>query len=86
MSVVFLGASKFATRLFDNYLQWPVPGLIPLIAVAALIACLIAFCTFVSCRWYRRYPPVIISWVSCLAGKNPFGRKMILLANVQIIA
>ena len=42
MSVVFLGASKFATRLFDNDLQWLVLGLIPLTAVAALIACLIA--------------------------------------------
>jgi hypothetical protein len=42
MSVVFLGASKFATRLFDNDLQWPVFGLIPLVAAAALIACLIA--------------------------------------------
>jgi cytochrome bd ubiquinol oxidase subunit II len=38
VAVVFLGASKFATRLFDNYLQWPVLGLIPLIAVAALVA------------------------------------------------
>jgi cytochrome d ubiquinol oxidase subunit II len=37
VAVVFLGYSKFATRLFDNYLQWPVLGLIPLIAVAALI-------------------------------------------------
>ncbi|MFZ4440797.1 MAG: cytochrome d ubiquinol oxidase subunit II [Syntrophales bacterium] len=38
VAVVFLGASKFATRLFDNYLQWPVLALIPLVAVAALIA------------------------------------------------
>jgi cytochrome d ubiquinol oxidase subunit II len=38
VAVVFLGASKFATRLFDNYLQWPALGMIPLIAVAALIA------------------------------------------------
>jgi cytochrome d ubiquinol oxidase subunit II len=38
VAVVFLGASKFATRLFDNYLQWPSLGLIPLVAVAALIA------------------------------------------------
>jgi hypothetical protein len=42
MSVVFLGASTFATRLFDNDLQWPVSELIPLIAVAAPIACLIS--------------------------------------------
>jgi cytochrome bd ubiquinol oxidase subunit II len=38
VAVAFLGASKFATRLYDNYLQWPILGLIPLIAVAALIA------------------------------------------------
>jgi cytochrome bd ubiquinol oxidase subunit II len=38
VAVVFLGASKFATRLFDNYLQWPALALIPLIAVTALVA------------------------------------------------
>lgn len=38
VAVLFLGATKFATRLFDNYLQWPALALIPLIAVAALIA------------------------------------------------
>jgi hypothetical protein len=42
MSVIFLGASKFVTRIFDNYLQWPLLGLIPLIAVAAPTVCLIA--------------------------------------------
>lgn len=38
VAVLFLVASKFATRLVDNYLQWPALALIPLIAVAALIA------------------------------------------------
>jgi cytochrome d ubiquinol oxidase subunit II len=38
VAALFLGASKFATRLFDNYFQWPALALIPLIAVAALIA------------------------------------------------
>ena len=38
VATLFLGASKFATRLFDNYLQWPALALIPVIAVAALIA------------------------------------------------
>jgi cytochrome bd ubiquinol oxidase subunit II len=36
--VVFLGYSKFATRLFDNYLQWPAIALIPVIALTALVA------------------------------------------------
>jgi cytochrome d ubiquinol oxidase subunit II len=38
VAVVFLVASKFATRLYDNYLQWPALAVIPLIAVAALVA------------------------------------------------
>ncbi len=37
-AVAFLGASKFATRLFDNYLQWPALAIVPLVAVAALVA------------------------------------------------
>ena len=46
ISVVFPGVSKFMMRLLDNDLQWPAFGLIPLIAVAAPTACLIAFCMF----------------------------------------
>ncbi|MCX5827382.1 MAG: cytochrome d ubiquinol oxidase subunit II [Deltaproteobacteria bacterium] len=38
VAVVFLGYTKFATRLYDNYFKWPVLLLIPVIAVAALIA------------------------------------------------
>jgi cytochrome d ubiquinol oxidase subunit II len=38
LAVIFLGASKFATRLFDNYLQWTVLAIIPLIAVTALLS------------------------------------------------
>ena len=38
VAVVFLICSKFATLLYDNYIRWPVLALIPLIAVAALIA------------------------------------------------
>ena len=37
-AVIFLGYTKFATRLYDNYFKWPVLFLIPVIAVAALIA------------------------------------------------
>ena len=37
IAVIFLGYSKFATRLYDNYIQWPALAVIPLIAVTALI-------------------------------------------------
>ena len=36
--VIFLGYTKFETRLYDNYFRWPVFLLVPAIAVAALIA------------------------------------------------
>ncbi|MGW8322260.1 MAG: cytochrome d ubiquinol oxidase subunit II [Thermodesulfobacteriota bacterium] len=36
-SVVFLGATKFATGLWDNYLETPLLLVIPLLAVAGLI-------------------------------------------------
>ncbi len=38
VALAFLAVSKSATRLFDNYLHWPVLAVIPLIAVAALAA------------------------------------------------
>jgi len=38
VAVLFLGYSRFATRLWDNYLQQPVFAAIPLVAVAALLA------------------------------------------------
>jgi cytochrome d ubiquinol oxidase subunit II len=38
VAAVFLVSARFATKLYDNYLQWPVLALIPLIAVAALVA------------------------------------------------
>ena len=38
VAVIFLGYTKFATKLYDNYFKWPVLLLIPVIAVAALIA------------------------------------------------
>lgn len=38
IAVGFLGYTKFATKLYDNYFRWPVLLLIPGIAVAALIA------------------------------------------------
>ncbi|HUN54792.1 MAG TPA: cytochrome d ubiquinol oxidase subunit II [Smithella sp.] len=37
-AVIFLGYTKFATRLYDNYFRWPLFLFIPAIAVAALIA------------------------------------------------
>ena len=37
VAVAFLIYTKFATRLYDNYLTWPVLFIVPLIAVAALI-------------------------------------------------
>jgi cytochrome bd ubiquinol oxidase subunit II len=37
-AVIFLGYTKFATKLYDNYYKWPVLLLIPVIAVTALIA------------------------------------------------
>jgi cytochrome bd ubiquinol oxidase subunit II len=38
VAVVFLVYTKFATRLYDNYLAWPVLAIVPLIAVGALVA------------------------------------------------
>jgi cytochrome bd ubiquinol oxidase subunit II len=38
VTVVFLSYSIVATRLFDNYLRWPILALIPLIALSSLIA------------------------------------------------
>lgn len=37
VAVIFLGATKFATKLFDNYFNNPALFIIPLLAVAALI-------------------------------------------------
>lgn len=37
IAVLFLGYTKFVTRLFDNYFQWPALAIIPAIAVAALL-------------------------------------------------
>jgi len=38
VAVIFLGASWFATNLYNNYLAYPVLALIPLITVVALLA------------------------------------------------
>jgi cytochrome bd ubiquinol oxidase subunit II len=38
VAVVFLGLTKFATGLYDNYFRWPVLMIIPVVAVGSLVA------------------------------------------------